>query len=537
MSDESSEPTAASAELGENDVLKKEPVDPNADYGQNEEILDPFLVVLPRPHRRRLLENVLLGAPFPNPDAGTEFDDRHFRNIEQSGALDLPPGFLEKAQRLAVFLWRKNARAYCATELITDFILGDSIRFKAQDPKVQTLLDLHWKLNEWPDKMQERIRSMSLFGEQLYPVFVSDKSGMVRVSSISPFQIVALKRDKEDAETLTQVRTSLPDGSGKKDPEDANRERGKVYTLIRITEDGSLVDDQGETAGLAFYFAVNRLSGGTRGSPDMLSAIDWLEGLDTFLFSVMERAEITNELVWDIEYKGAKETEIRAKVADFTRSLRSGGVIGHNEGMSISVKVPNLAASDSDKVAKLILREIQAAMRLAGLFFGDAEDLTRASASELSMPVAKMIQSRQNFWRRLLSKIFDFQIQSAKTAGKLDKDASEVFEIDMAQVFLRDLTSVTTALVPLTAALEIAIGKQWVSSDESRIIFRTVLEQITRLPDVDDLEGMLEESLPPELKRVAASIGAIWTELKKKMDEGETDDGSGESTGADAAAN
>lgn len=536
MSDEPNEPTAASAELGENDSLKEEPVDPKADHGQNEDVPDPFVVVLPRPHRRRLLESVLLGAPFPNPDAGTEFDDRHFRSLEQSGALDLPPGFLEKAQRLAVFLWRKNARAYCATELITDFILGDSIRFKAQDDNVQELLNLHWKLNEWPDKMQERIRSMSLFGEQLYPVFVSDKSGMVRVSSISPFRIVVLKRDEDDAETLTHIRTSLPDGSGKKDPENTNRERGKVYTLIRITEDGSLVADHGETAGLAFYFAVNRLSGGTRGSPDMLSAIDWLEGLDTFLFSVMERAEITNELVWDIEYKGAKETEIRAKVADFTRSLRSGGVIGHNEGMSINVKVPNLAATDSDKVAKLILREIQAAMRLAGLFFGDADDLTRASASELSLPVAKMIQSRQNFWRRLLSKIFEFQIQSAKAAGKLDKDASEVFEIDMAQVFLRDLTSVTAALVPLTGALDIGIAKQWVSSDEARVIFRTVLEQITRLPDVDDLEGMLEESLPPELKRVASSIGAIWQELRENMGKGETDNDGDGSTGTDSAA-
>ncbi len=524
MSDETSEPNGTT-ELGEKDVLGKEPVDPNADHGQHEGELDPYMAVIPRPRRQRFMENVLLGAPFPNPDAGTEFDDRHFRNLEQSGALDLPPGFLEKAQRLAVFLWRKNARAYCATELITDFVLGDSIRFKAQDDEVQKLLDLHWKLNEWPDKMQERIRSMSLFGEQLYPVFVSDESGMVRVSSISPFQIVALKRDKEDAETLTHVRTSLPDGSGEKDPEDANRERGKVYTLVRITEDGSLVDDHENTAGLAFYFAVNRLSGATRGSPDMLSAIDWLEGLDTFLFAVMERAEITNELVWDIEYKGAKETEIRAKVADFTRSLRSGGVIGHNEGMSIKVQVPNLAATDSDKVAKLILREIQSALRLAGLFFGDAEDLTRASASELSLPVAKMIQSRQNFWRRLLTKIFDFQIQSAKAAGKLDKDASEVFEIDMAQVFLRDLTSVTTALVPLTAALDIAIAKQWVAADEARIIFRTVLEQITRLPDVDDLEGMLEESLPPELKRVAGAMGAIWQEMKDKMAKGETDKG------------
>ncbi len=521
----SDEPDATDpAELEEKSTPKPEPA-AGVDHGQDEDV-EPIVSMLPRARRPRFLENVLLGAAFPSVDSGSgEFEDRHFRSLEQSGALDLPPAFLEKAQRLAVFLWRKNARAFCATELITDFVLGDGVRFKAEDDDVQTLLDLHWKLNEWPDKMQERIRSMSLFGEQLYPVFVDDESGMVRVSSISPFNIVRLKRDKDDAETLTDVATSLPDGTGAKDPDDESRDRGKIYKLIRIQADGTLIADQGQTAGLALYFAVNRLSGGTRGSPDMLSAIDWLEGLDTFLFSVMERAEITNELVWDIEYKGAKDTEIRAKVKDFTRSLRSGGVFGHNEGVSISVKVPELAASDSDKVAKLILREIQAGMRLAGLFFGDADDLTRASASELSMPVAKMIQSRQNFWRRLLTKIFDFQIQSAKAAGELDKDASEVFEIDMAQVFLRDLTSVTAALIPLTTALEVAINKQWVSSDEARIIFRTVLEQITRLPDVDDLEAMLEESLPAELKHVAKAMGAMWAEMKKKMEEGETDDG------------
>lgn len=514
------------------------------DTGQNEDDVEIAISMLPRPRKQRLTASVLLGAPFPNPDSGTEFDDKFFVSLERSAGLDLPPQFLQKAQRLAVFLWRKNARAYCATELVTDFILGDGIRFNAEDPKVQELLERHWELNEWDDKMQERIRTMGLFGEALFPVFVSDK-GMVRVSTISPFKIIKLKRDSEDAETLTDVLTSMPDGD-KRDEEKPDQPKGKVYKLVRIQDDGTLLDDPGKTSGLAFYFAVNRLSGGARGSPDMLSSIDWLEGLDSFLFSVMERAEITQELVWNLEYTGAKPDEIRTKVKDFTRSLRSGGVIGHNENMKVEVVVPQLAASDADKVSSLLLRQIQAGMRLAGLFFGDSEDLTRASANELSMPVAKMIQSRQNFWRRLLSRIFKFQIQQAKKANIIPAEASEVFEIDMAQVFLRDLSAVTSALVPLTAALDIAIEKKWVTMDESRVVFRTVLEQITRLPDIKDVGRFLQEVLPPELQRNVQALAATWQAIQAKLEngndspdptqEGTPDDGAAVPAGADAVA-
>lgn len=427
-----------------------------------------------------------LSNPFQNVDQGTRDDDRFFRQLTKGGDLDLPPQMLQKAQRIALILWRRNPRAFCMTELVKDFTVGDGIRYNAEDPKVKKVLDDFWEINEWDDKLEERVRALALLGEQLLPVFVNSKTGLVRVSSITPFRIVSIDTAEQNAEdliTVTISTLSIPEGSVEAAPL-STTEDNKRWTLVRVEDDLTLTDEKLEgTEGIAFFFAVNRISGATRGAPDLLSVADWLEGLDNFLHAVLERAEISQELVWDLTLDDLTQPEIRKHVNSFAKSLRSGGIIGHNQKMKIEIKVPEMGSMDADITSKMLLRQIQAGARMAGMFFGDSEDLTRASASELSIPVAKMIQGRQNFIRRMFRKMFKYQIQQAKKAGVLDKNASEVFQIDLPQVFLRDLSSVTRAAASLVASLEISVEKGWVKQAEARMLFRTVMEQVVRLSE------------------------------------------------------
>lgn len=421
--------------------------------------------------QKRLLEQVFDS----NPDAGTEFDDRFFVPIKTAGLLDLPPQVLKKGQRLALLLWRKNVRAFAAVELVKDFVLGDGVKIRAADDKVQDLLLEHWEVNEWEDKAEERIRALGLFGEQLYPAFVSDE-GLVRVSSITPFRISSVNRNPDDPEELISVSTftSMETPTILFVPGSVSGEV-ETRTIIKMGDDGKL-------AGEAFYFAVNRLGGATRGFPDMLPSVDWLEGLDGAIFSLLERLEISQKVVYDIEYIGLNDKEVEKKNKQFSSQLKSGSTYTHNEKVKLNVKSPQLGASDADKVIQIIMRQINSGMRMAGLFFGDAEDLTRASASELSVPVAKMIQGRQNFFKRMLKKILRFQIEQAVKRGRLDGVEDFAFEIEMAPIFLKDMKTITDALTDLVVVLDTARLNEWLTADQARAVFVMNLEQLGPVP-------------------------------------------------------
>ena len=440
--------------------------------------VDPIMFcVTYKPHKKiRLSEQI-----FGNLDEGTEFDDVFFKNLDETIPLDLTPEQMRSAQRLSMLLFRKNVRAYAGVELIKDFVLGDGVRFTAADPKVQSLLDMHWKVNGWADKLAERVRALSIFGEQLYPIFIREKDGFMRISSISPFRIIRLKRDPDNAEEFVKAEVALTEFT-----KGVSETETKDYSLVKTIKDLEREDIENP----ALYFPVNRVAGASRGIPDMTSAIDWLEGLDGLVFSMLERAELTQDVVYDITYEGGDEEKISSAVKDFANSMKAGGIYAHNERVKLEVKVPNLGASESETMVSIMTRQIQAGMRLAGLFFGDSVDLTRASASELSIPVAKAIQGRQNFIKSMIENIFELQISLARKSGILLKGVTDFqFEVQMSKVFLRDMTTITKSLVDLSSTLESAVSNKWITNNQAGKFYRSSLEQLGLAADLEESEN------------------------------------------------
>ena len=439
------------------------------DYGQHEgDDLDPrgSYSGSSRPRKGRLSEAILDPS---NPDAGTEFDDRFFKSIESAGALDLPLGMLQKAQRISVLLHRKNVRAYNAIELVMNFVLGSGVVIKAADPKVQAVLDDHWEINEWDEKSEERLRSLALFGEQLYAVSVDD-DGLVELTSFSPFQIRKILRDKDDSEKLIAVRTGTTAATGVVQQEQDKGIRDFVLLRPRVEFDPKKEH--------AFYFAVNRISGATRGVPDLFPSIDWLEGLDGFVFSLLERADISQDVVFDLTFEGLQTNELALENRRFRKALRAGGVWTHNEKAELKIINPTLGTSDAKIAVEILLKQIQAGTGLSGLFYGDSQDLTRASASELSVPVAKKIEQRQSFFRRMLRKILNFQIERSAAAGKLNGVEDLTYFIEMPPVFLRDLKTVSDAMESLGRALQAGVAEGWIDNGQAGQIYRKALLQL-----------------------------------------------------------
>lgn len=449
---------------------------------------------------------------FPNIDQGTIHDDRFFKQLGIATELDLPLGMLEKSQRLSLLLFRKNVRAWNAVELVKDFVIGSGVRVKAADPKVLERIKMHWRVNQWQKRLPERVRALALFGEQLYPAFVQEGTGLVRLSSISPMRIREVATDPEDSEKITHIAVNLGkvSGFGEKviDTQDA---KIKKYRMIQTRLDGTLEDNKGDFDGLAFFFPINRIGGGTRGVPDLSPSLDWLEGVDIFSFSLLEKAAIQQQVVWDLTIEGADDDEVQERADQLITDLLSGSAFGHNEKVKLQPLVAQLSGGDSETIVKILLRNIQAGTRMAGLFFGDSEDLTRASASEISIPVGKMIEGRQGFVRMMLEEILQFDIEQGMKAGALPEGTNTSFEIKMARVWLRDLTAATSALSTLATALTMAQESQWIDRERATEIFEIGVEHLGGLAREDvDGEGVM---LPVELSSYGRAMERTFDPL------------------------
>jgi hypothetical protein len=446
----------------------------------------------------RLKQSVrLLETIFSNPDAGTPYDDRYFTQLNQGTFMDLPVGTQQKVQRLALLSYRKNAMAFSATEVKNDFCVGTGVRVVAADEKLQEMLDEFWQHNEWDDKMSERTRALSLFGEQLLPAIIRPEDGMVTITSISPLKIAQVIRSDDDAEELVAVdvfKGSVASGS----PfsvglvQDAEKVR---WEIVRRLPHGDLGPyEEGRDGKQAFFFTINRVAGATRGTPDLCSSMDWLEGIDGMIFALMERAEMTQDVVFDLQYDGANAEELRRYAKNFASALRSGGIFAHNEKTNLAIQTPNLVASDASSMIDILKQQVYAGTRLAGLYLGSGADLTRSSAAELSIPVAKHFETRQAVIQRMLRKIIDFQLQEWRRRGRLDDIEDQRYQVVLPRIFLKDLSTISSALQLTSIALQLAVQNDWVTNDEASNAFRKILEALGT--DVSD--PILVEDRPEE---------------------------------------
>jgi hypothetical protein len=438
---------------------------------------------------------------FANPDAGTPDDDRFYTQLTNGGVMDLPAGLQERIQRHALLSYRKNALAFSATEVKVDFVVGRGVKVIAADEKVQVVLDQHWAENEWDHKLPERVRALGLFGEQLYPCFIREEDGLVRVTTITPLKISECLRSEHDAEEVVAVKVV----SGQHAQGDAftiglspQVETTNWTVIQRLTTLGGELgpSDTSLDAKQAFFFAVNRISGATRGTPDLCSSMDWLEGIDGMIFSLMERAAMTQDVVFDLEYEGATAEELRNYARNFASALRSGGIFAHNEKTNLNIQTPTLAAADAGEMVNILKSQVYAGSRLAGLFLGSAADLTRSSASELSIPTAKHFESRQGEVNRMLRRILDFQIQEAKKRGRLEGVEDFRYQIEFPRIFLRDMSTIASALQLTSIALQLAVQNEWITRSEGANAFRKIMQALGT--DVSDQEIVPDRAKDPD---------------------------------------
>ena len=402
-----------------------------------------------------------------------DVDEKDWRAINVR-KLDIPPEVLDKSRRFSYYLYLTNPLAQRLVNLMTSFIVGGPVSIKAKDPTVQELLDRFWtdKINGWELKLPSRVVQLSLYGEWVMPVGVDKNTGYVRVGFINPIDVRNVITDPtnvEDALELQVIPTKPP----------AEAIAGDVISLKVIRPiDIPKNKHFGRLSGEVFYFALNKVSDASRGTPDLMAYIDYLSQFDTMLFNLKERAAHMNSWLWDVTVTDGTEDNIQALLDDFVaHPPKPGSIRAHNQKVDWSQIKPDLAASDMGELLRIFKMYIVGNFGFPEHFTG-MSDAGRIAAASMEEPTYKTLQSRQLFVEHILEFILQFVIDQKSIVDGTFARRDQSFSVDLPDITVRDVQRTGAAMLRITQALEIAMRNEWISKDEARRMLKTVANML-----------------------------------------------------------
>lgn len=431
--------------------------------------------------------------------AAIDDDEDSWRRLTGDGKRDLAPMTHERMQRLAHYLWQTNLVANRLIELPLAYLLAKGVSWKVDDEDAQGALDRHWKdgLNAWDIKLPKRVRELSMFGEQCWPVFRSAATGAVRLGYLDPAKIATVVTDPENQEQPIGIVT-------KKD----RKGRARRYRII-VNVPESAFDERTQqirasfTDGDCFYFRINELSSATRGVSDLLAQMDWLDAYDQFLYGEIDRAAAVRAFVWDVTLTGATPGEVEARAKKIT-APRPNSVRVHNEGETWKAEAPALNAYDAANAARLIRNHILGGATVPEHWYGGAEDVNKSTGSSMTEPTEKMLEMRRTLLGYMLEQVGQYVVRSHW--GALDRELSAAeadllgsLVVEWPEMTAKDTTKYAAALQQTVAAMVQLIAESLLTRETALRIIAALAENFGVSIDVDaELSAALAEMFQVE---------------------------------------
>lgn len=421
-------------------------------------------------------------------------EDEGWRRLTGDGSRDLEPMTQDRMQRLGEYLWRTNLLANRLVELPLAYLLAKGVTWRIDDDDANGALQRHWKdgLNAWDIKLPKRVRELSVFGEQCWPVFRDTASGKVRVGYLDPALIATVVTDPDNAEQPIGIVT-------KRDRKGV----AKRYRVIVNVPEAAFAERAQQirttfTDGDCFYFRVNDLCSSTRGTSDLLPQMDWLDAYDQFLFGEVDRAANVRAFIWDVTLTGATPDEVAARARTIT-APRPNSVRVHNEAETWKAESPELNAYDAGQAARLIRNHMLGGATLPEHWYGGAEDVNKSTGSSMTEPTEKMLEMRRTLLGYMLEQVGQYVVRSHW--GRIEGDITPAQEnllgtlrVEWPEMTSKDTSKYAAALQQATSAVVALLAEQLVSRETALRLIAQIAAKLGVEIDVDaELDAALAE--------------------------------------------
>ena len=429
-----------------------------------------------------------------------------------------------------LFLSNPVAKRYLRVK--RDYILGRGIKPHAKDEDLQVILDEFWKGNKLNQRLKKFVLQLFLLGEQMYPAFVRESDGRVRLGYIDPVEIERVITHPENV--LEQWAVVVKERQKTTDVWIA-REGKRVYRIIR--EDEGVVDGNGDVrppkypgllvtheqveledweremlktygltgySGSCFYSSVNNLSNQPRGYSDLLQGADWLDQLDTILFALADRENMADYFSFDVTLEGADEDEVKKRARELLRKPpKKGSVNVHNDKESWNLNRPDLKQAGSIESSKTILTFILGGLAMPRHWYGFGDETNRATAEAQGAPTWRTMETEQDEARDMILEMLRFARDQALIAGAWKPKAKGDGEITlpMPEMASKDVAQIAQAMNQVAVALTIAVDTLGLMSVEkaSEVWAKVVTELGVEFNPADELKKVRGENEAQEL--------------------------------------
>lgn len=388
--------------------------------------------------------------------------EKGFRRLTDKHEQDLTPAGFNKQARVCWLLWAKNSIARRLIQMKTDFLVGDGFSYQAKDADVQKVLDRFWNDpdNNWNLNQFERVQDMRLYGVLALRAFTNTYTGHVKLVPINPLHINDINTDPENYYRPVELVMT-------------GEYETKNVKIIQQDRD-PLSKTFGKLVGEAFYFPINKTSVAVFGMSDLFPVADWVDMLDQFIFSTLERIRFLNAYMWDVELKGANELAIRKRLAEIrSKPPKPGTIRVHNDRETWKSLAPDLNAGETETIYLTVLKTILGSMGIPLHWFGSGEETNRATAVAQNDPSFKMFKREQGYVKYTFETILQYVIDQAVIAGTLNPAGKDMsFTVVAPDISSKDNEAAVKALSDLVVTLSVAEERQYLSHEDALEIFR-----------------------------------------------------------------
>lgn len=394
--------------------------------------------------------------------SGIDPDEHLWRRLsDRVSRNELSPYEQDNMIKAVSYLYARNPIAKRIVELTRDFVLGEGITIKADNPEVQEVLDEFWDdpENQWDLKQHDRVLELGLYGEQCFVVFVNEFNGRVRIGNLDPARIGSVSPDPDNSERADTV--NIRTGTSELRP----------LKVIRLGETGFL-------EGKCFYFSINRLGHETRGRSDIFALADWLDGYESYLFNRLEKASLVSSFVWDVTLEGMTEEEITAWLRKNGKPPKPGSIRAHNEKVKWDTAAPSLNADDAAVEALLMKQMIAGGSGKPLHWLGSPEDANRATAQAMGEPTLKSLTTRQKYVRYTIEHMLRFVLDQAIIHNRLSPTIDTTHKVILPEISKKDTKDITESVNKLSSALALAEERGWISKETSASLFAVFAGQL-----------------------------------------------------------
>jgi hypothetical protein len=427
-------------------------------------------------------------------------EDARFRRITSPATIrDLNPTMHERMQQVCFFLFMTTPFGKRIVRVMVDYVVGEGFKVRAEDPALQEVTDAFWNApkNNLEENLDTYMAELLVFGELCLPVAVNPVDGFVTLGYVDPQTIESVQFSLIDTGNGQEISVA----SAVKLRARIGETDGRTLQIIRRDDDPHS-PTFGKLTGDCFYFAINKVKAASRGISELFSLADWIDVFDNMVFDFADRVRLLNSFVWHYVLKGADQPTVEKMRDRVTKSPpRQGGVEVTNDQVTIEARTPDLKGADMSEAARVVKLYGMGGAGLPAWFFADPVDANRATAEEMAGPTGKMLTSRQNVAKRMVTVIVNFVIEQAVEHGVLSQDADLTYKLQVPDLSVKDLGAAATALQALTASVAIAEDRGWIQGLTASRAVQTLLTQIGVETDADEFDEAQQEKTNRDAKQ------------------------------------